>query len=319
LLSKKIKLSIIILFYHGEQWIETCIRSLENQSLARDMYEIILVDNGGSTPSVANYVGQPYTKVLHLDRNYGFAGGNNRALKNTEGELILLINQDAIIHFNCLAELITSFEQTPQAGIISANMLMISSHDHVNRHATTPKSVGLYRLSPLGYASYTEQQPDIDMVPVEFISGNGMCFRRCILNDVGGYLFDNGLKSYAEDLDLSIRLKKTKWEMYVRPRAVVYHYRDEAFSGKPLEQLRKLINISSNRLLVYYNNFSLGTFLLKLPALLLGIPSKVARPDGSGKIHFLNFQVAFLFIPFIFVYFCFRLLQLSKSPKASLS
>ena len=198
-------------------------------------------------------------------------------------------------------------------------MLMISSNDRINRHAPAPSSVGLYRLSPLGHASYSVQQPDVDLVPVEFVSGNAMCFRRSILADVGGYLFDDNLKSYAEDLDLSIRLKKTKWEMYVRSSAVVYHYRDAAFAGNPFEKLHKLIHISSNRLLVYYNNFSLGTFLMKLPALLLGIPSKVARPDGSDKIHFLNFLVAFIFVPFIFVYFCFRLFQLSKSPEANLS
>ena len=76
-----------------------------------------------------------------------------------------------------------------------------------------------------------------------------------MLDDAGGYLFDKRLKSYAEDLDLSLRLQKTKWKMYVRPKALVYHYRDEAFSGSPPEKLRKLIHVSSNRLFVYYKNF----------------------------------------------------------------
>jgi GT2 family glycosyltransferase len=277
------------------------------------------VDNGGSTPSVKNYEGRPQVKVLHFSQNFGFAGGNNKALAHVNGDIILLMNQDVVVHFNCLEEILAAFEDNPQAGIISANMLMISSEDHPDQHAAIGKIVGQYRLTRLGYASYSTQETNADLIPVEFVSGNAMGFRRHLLNDVGNYLFDVRLKSYAEDLDLSIRLKKTKWGMYVRPKAVVYHYRDEAFSGSPLEQLRKLTHISSNRLLVYFNNLSWSRFVIRLPALLWGIPSKVSRPDGASKFHLWNFLVAFSLIPFIFGYFWFRVFQISKTPKTILN
>ena len=312
-IKDKIRLSVIVLFYHGERWIKECIQSLQQQSLPKSIYEIILVNNGGSTPSVRNYEGLPNVKVLHFSRNYGFAGGNNKALAHATGELILLMNQDVVVHFNCLEELMTAAADNPNAGIISANMLMISSNTDINRHASPSKTVGLYKLTRFGYASYAEYQTGSHLVPVEFISGNAMCFRKHMLDDVDGYLFDDRLVSYAEDLDLSIRLKKTKWKMYVRPGALVFHYRDEAFSGKPAYKLRKLIHVSSNRLWVYYNNFPLSKFLIKLPSLLLGIPFKVARPDGHINFHFINFLVASLLVPFIFMHFCFKAFQTSKS------
>ncbi len=310
--KNKIKLSVIVLFYFGERWIKECIQSLEKQSLSRSAYEIILVDNGGSTPSVNKYRGTPYTRILHFHKNLGFAGGNNKALEHAEGQFVLLMNQDVWVHFNCLAELMAAFEANPQAGMISANMLMISSNDRPSRYTSTHKTVGLYKLAHFGYASYIIQETDKNLVPVEFVSGNAMCFRKCMLDDVGSYLFDARLKSYAEDLDLSIRVQNTNWKMYVRPKALVYHYRDEAFSGSPVEKLRKLIHISSNRLFVYYNNYPLGKFFIKLPALLLGIPFKVARPDGSSDFHFMNFLVALTLVPSIFVYFCFRASQISN-------
>ncbi len=301
--KNKIKLSVIVLFYRGERWIQGCIQSLQKQSLARSAYEIILVDNGGSTPSVANYQGQPNIKVLHFSENYGFAGGNNKALAQADGEFILLMNQDVVVHFNCLEEIMAAGVQHPQAGVISANMLMVSSNSHIDRHAPTDKTVGLYKLTRFGYAAYYVRETDSEMVPVEFISGNAMGFRKNMLADVGGYLFDVRLKSYAEDLDLSIRLKKTKWGMYVRPEAVVYHFRDQAFTGNVFDQLRKFVHISCNRLLVYYYNFPLKTFLAKLPLLIGGIPLKVARPDGSGKFHLFYFWVAIVFLPFVLVNF----------------
>ena len=315
--KNKIKLSVIVLFYFGDRWIKECVQSLEKQSLPRSRYEVILVDNGGSTPSVKNYEGRPQVKVLHFSRNFGFAGGNNKALAHVNGDVILLMNQDVIVHFNCLEEILVAFEKNPQAGIVSANMLMISSNDHPNRHAAIQKCVGLYKLSRLGYASYSTQETDADIIPVEFVSGNAMCFRRGILNNVGNYLFDARLKSYAEDLDLSIRLKKTKWGMYVCPKALVYHYRDEAFSGSPLGKLRKLTHISSNRLLVYYKNLTKLGFFQRLPALLLGIPLKVSRPDGFIHFNYINFLVAFIFIPFIFVHFGFRVFRLTKTSQNS--
>ena len=308
-----IQLSVIVLFYRGDRWIQGCIESLQEQSLARSTYEIILVDNGGSTPSVQNYEGRPHTKVLYFPKNYGFAGGNNKALSHAEGEFILLMNQDVVVHFHCLEQLLIAAAVNPQAGIISANMRMISANTHVNRHAPADSTVGLYELTPFGYAAYTQRQIDRDLVPVDFISGNAMCFRKRMLDDVGCYLFDERLVSYAEDLDLSIRLKKTAWKMYVRPKALVFHYRDDAFSGRPADKLRKLVHISGNRLWVYHNNLSAPRFLRRLPALLLGIPLKVARPDGSTDFHLFHFVTAVLALPIILAAFCVRIFGYKES------
>lgn len=288
------------------------MQSLENQSLSRTSYEIILVDNGGSTPSVGQYEGQLNTKVLHFKKNTGFAGGNNLALDHSEGELVLLMNQDVVVHFNCLQELILAFVNNPQAGIISANMLMVSQENKVDPYGSLNKTVGQYQLTRLGYASYITRQTNKDLIPVDFVSGNALCFQRNILKDIGNYLFDDRLESYAEDLDLSIRLNRTEWEMYVRPQAVVYHYRDEAFSGSPLYMLQKLFHVSSNRLLVYYHNFPMKVFLQKLPALILGIPAKMTRPDGAQGFNLFNFMVALCCVPLIVAYFGIRVFLISK-------
>ena len=308
----ELKLSVIVLFYHGERWIKACLESLENQSLAPSLYEIILVDNGGSTPSVGNYDRQPHTKVLYLEKNFGFAGGNNMALEHTEGNLVLLMNQDVVVHFNCLEEIVNAFDRYPHAGVISANMMMVSQRDKVDPHRPFNDITGKYKLTRLGYASYVTIKTNKNLSQVDFISGNALCFRKSILKDVKNYLFDARLGSYAEDLDLTLRLISTDWKMFVCRKALVYHYRDDAFSGSPLNMLRKLIHVSSNRLLVYYNNLSTKDFLLKLPILILGIPFKVARPDGASQFNLLYFLAALGSVPLIVTNFVFRAFKLSK-------
>lgn len=314
---ENIKLSVIVLFYFGERWVKTCIDSLENQSMSRASYEIILVDNGGSTPSTGNYSGLPNTRVLTYPQNLGFADGNNQALFHADGELVLLMNQDVVVHRSCLHELVTAFDLAPRAGVVSANMLMVSQNDSVSQDGPLPEITGLYKLTRLGYAQYFTRKTNSDLIAVDFVSGNALCFRSRMLKDVGDFLFDERLGSYAEDLDLSLRLKQTAWDMLVHPRALVYHYRDDAFAGNPMQQLRKLLHVSSNRLVVYYNNLPLSAFLLKLPALILGIPLKVARPDGSQGFHRFYFLVAMGCVPMIVVYFGLRMYQLKKTPRAS--
>ena len=309
---EKIKLSVIVLFYFGERWAKTCIDSLENQTLSRTDYEIILVDNGGSTPSVEKYGGRPKTKGITFPQNLGFAGGNNQALSHAEGELVLLMNQDVVVHHRCLQELVDAFTLYPRAGVVCANMLMVSQNDRVSQNGPLPEITGQYELTRLGYARYFTRKTNNDLIPVDFVSGNALCFRRGMLKDAGNFLFDQRLGSYAEDLDLSIRLKKTSWEMRVNPRALVYHYRDDAFAGNPMQQVRKLFHVSSNRLLVYYKNLPLKVFLLKLPALALGIPFKVSRTDGDPGFKLFNFLAALGFLPLIGCYFVVRLFQVSK-------
>jgi len=288
---------------------------LENQSLSRDLYEIILVDNGGSTPSIDKYEEQKNIDVYHFPVNCGFAGGNNRALDFARGEIILLINQDVVAHYNCLQELLIAFDHYPEAGAIGANMYMVSSIDTIDQNEPAQKAVGLYRLSSLGYASYFLEKTEKDIVPVDFVSGSAFGFRKSIIKDVGNYLFDSRLGSYMEDLDLSMRLIKTEWQMYVLPKAVVYHYRDEAFSGKPGYMLSKLIHVSSNRLMVYFNNLAMSEFLKKLPSLLLGIPLKVVRVDGQSHFNILMPMVSLGALPFIVVYFGLRILSNIEAEK----
>ena len=117
----EIKLSVIVLFYQGERWIDACLASLEKQSLSRDCYEIILVDNGGSTPSIYNYKEHRNIKILSLPVNLGFAEGNNRALEPARGEIVLLVNQDVVVDFYCLEKIYDAFRTHPEAGVIGAS------------------------------------------------------------------------------------------------------------------------------------------------------------------------------------------------------
>src|SRR3979411_331987 len=77
------RVSLIVLTWDGRRHLESCLASLEALDYSRDRLEIILCDNGSKDGS-ADYVRDrfPNVRLVALDRNYGFAEGNNRAVQH---------------------------------------------------------------------------------------------------------------------------------------------------------------------------------------------------------------------------------------------
>ena len=214
-----------------------------------------------------------------------------------------------MVHYYCLEKILNAFDSCPEAGVIATSMLMVSEQQKVDPFATIPKKAGYYQLTHYGFAQYNLKKPSRVIFPVNFVSGNGLGFRKIILNDLNNYLFDHRLVSYAEDLDFSLRVIKTQWKMYVHSEAILYLFRDDAFAGNPSRRLSKLIRISSNRLLVHANHSNLKVFLRQLPRLVLGIPLKVGRVDGERHFNFLRFIIALVLIPLVLLHFAMRIPQ----------
>ena len=78
--------SVIVLGYNGRRYLDACFRSLEDQDMPRDTYELLYVDNGSSDGSVS-YVEERFgdVRVVRLDRNYGYAEGNNIGFRHSAG------------------------------------------------------------------------------------------------------------------------------------------------------------------------------------------------------------------------------------------
>ncbi len=311
---KMIKLSVIVLCYRGDRWIGPCIASLEEQTLDRQLYELILADNGGHTASLGGYQGDFQTTVVRFSENYGFTGGNNRALSFARGDVVVLMNQDVLVHHRCLEEILGAFDRFPRAGAISANMQLIHHSREGDTRGCCPETTGLFRITNFGFAQYELVKSKENMLPVSFLSGNALGFRKKILADTDGYLFDERLGSYAEDLDFSLRLARAEKKMFVAKQAIVYHFRGASFSGSLRQMLTKFVHVSSNRLVVYLKNYGIAGFLTRLPLLLSGVALKMGRIDGAARFDWLRFSAGMAVIPLVLLQFGVKTARQSQSP-----
>ncbi|MGB9694313.1 MAG: glycosyltransferase [Fervidobacterium sp.] len=122
------KVSIIWLNYNSTKIIDIALRSLEaiaELDYPRDKYELIVVDNGstdGSFEKINKFLQgvSLRRKIIRLDRNTGFTGGNNAGFnaRDPESNYVVLLNNDAIPFPDSLQKLIEYAETRQDVGAV---------------------------------------------------------------------------------------------------------------------------------------------------------------------------------------------------------
>ena len=98
-------LSIIIPVYNVEKYVEKCLRSCEDQDLAPDEYEIIVINDGAKDSSleIVESVSRDYNNIIiYSQNNAGLSSARNKGLEIAKGEYIWFVDSDDWIEKNCL-------------------------------------------------------------------------------------------------------------------------------------------------------------------------------------------------------------------------
>jgi GT2 family glycosyltransferase len=116
-------LSVIIVNWNGERFLERCLAALMAQTV--QPHEIILVDNASSDKSLEIVRRFPSVRLIALDQNTGFARGNNLAIEaaSKESEWIALINPDAFAEPNWLEELLAAAEHNRGFSVFASRLV----------------------------------------------------------------------------------------------------------------------------------------------------------------------------------------------------
>jgi hypothetical protein len=239
----KTRLSIIIINWNGKNWLKQCLSSILGQNL-NEPFEVLLVDNGSVDGSVA-YVHEsfPKVKIIELDRNYGFAEGNNLAVRNAGGDYLIFVNNDTKAEEEWLKNLVQAADVHPEFQILCSIQLPSQKENRI---------VGLDVFGG-GRVSQFESFSAI----TDSIFANGGCFliRRKWIENLG-YLFDSHYFCYAEDVELSLRTIMMGGRIgYVRDSRI-QHYK----SGSAPPSFPRMYLNTRNLLLTYYKLFTPNGF-----------------------------------------------------------
>ena len=231
-----IKLSVIIVNYNVEYFLEQCLNSCIKamQNVACELY---VVDNNSIDGSV-EMVQQKFPNV-HLianKHNLGFSKANNQAMRIAKGEYILLLNPDTVVEEDTFEKVIEFMDAHPDAGGLGVRMLDGKGVflPESKRGLPTPsvafyKVFGISKIFPkskrfgryhLGYLSEFETNE------IEILSGAFMLMRKEALDKVG--LLDEAFFMYGEDIDLSYRIIQGGYKNYYFPETRIIHYKGES-------------------------------------------------------------------------------------------
>ncbi|MBQ8158496.1 MAG: glycosyltransferase family 2 protein [Prevotella sp.] len=221
------KLSVIIVNYNVRYYVSQCIESVERATQDIDT-EIFVVDNHSSDGSVA-YLHKRFGNRIHLiesNHNLGFARANNTAIRQSQGNYILLLNPDTIVAEDAIKKVLDFMEKTENIG--GVGVMMQNADGTIARESRrglpTPfvsllKMCGFTRRYYMSHLSWDKPGQ------IEVISGAFFMVRRDVLDKVG--LLDKDFFMYGEDIDLSYRILKAGYQNWYVP-ANILHYKGES-------------------------------------------------------------------------------------------
>ncbi|MES0857701.1 glycosyltransferase family 2 protein [Geobacillus sp. G4] len=194
-------IDIIVVTYNSEKWIDGLIKSIENSHYNHKNIHLTFVDNASSDNTVLclkeKQVNHSFGSfnIIPLSENVGFGAANNIGVEKTNQPYVFFLNVDTELLPDTLSELAKEIENSDS-------------------------SVALWECRQFPYEHPKLYNPV--NLETSWSSAAACVVKRECFNEVGG--FDEKIFMYAEDVDLSWRLRANGYKLKYVPQCVVYHY-----------------------------------------------------------------------------------------------
>jgi GT2 family glycosyltransferase len=248
--------SIVIVNYNGAEVLRPCLRSVFAQPYRP--IDVLVVDNGsadGSREIVETDF--PAARWLPQGRNLGFAEGNNAGVREAQGDLVVLLNNDTEVEAGWITGMLGSLRK-PGVGVVTSRVV------------TDGVPSEFYAMNgSVNYLGYNIMSVFTDLSCVFFGGGASVMFRKSVV----GEPFPKEYFLYQEDLFLSWRLRLAGYDVRMAQDSIVHHRGSVTTKKQP------------GRMVTFYQerNRMLNCFILYSPGTLLKLtPLGVA--DAFAKI-----------------------------------
>ncbi len=176
-----------------------------------------MIDNGSSDDSVAMVRDRfPEVRIISLPENIGFGSAINLAIRETDGDPLLLLNNDVRCEPSFIEEMIAALD--PKTDMVAGVLTQDSAPDLIDSAGIIADRRTLMAFDYLR-GHRVEELPGAP--PPLAPTGGGALYRRAAFEAVGG--FDERIFAYYEDLDLALRLKNIGAVCSLAPRARARH------------------------------------------------------------------------------------------------
>lgn len=249
------KVSIVIVNLNRAALTLDCVKSIVAHT-ERDLYEVIVVDNGSAAAETEKLVQASHQfKLIPLDRNMFFGEASNIGAEHGSGDYVLFLNNDVKVTAGWLDALLAVFNTEYRAGAAGPKIVYPNGELQEAGCVVRPDGWGVQ----IGKSGMELPLSFIDATRiVDYCSGSCLLMRRRVFLDLGGFdpIFD---PAYFEDVDLAIRLRSIGLFTYYCGGATVCH--EESVTSNRIwsaERRREYIRINHDRLLTRWGAYLRG-------------------------------------------------------------
>jgi N-acetylglucosaminyl-diphospho-decaprenol L-rhamnosyltransferase len=232
------RLTIIIVSYNSKADLDACLRSLTTQA-PRLTHEIVVVDNA-SSDGTPGYVRDcwPGVRLIEAGSNIGFASANNRGIRSTASELVLLLNPDTIVPAGAVDRLVAALDARPGVAIAGPRLVDGSGRAELSFGRTLSpwaefQQRRLVTGNDRGVPSVVARVDRLtrETKTVGWVSGACLLIRRSELEAAGG--MDERFFMYAEDVDLCAAVRARGRTVLFCAEVEIVHLRGRSALSAP--------------------------------------------------------------------------------------
>lgn len=236
-------ISVVIINWNGEKYLERCIESILNQSYTN--IETILIDNGSTDNSVKVVKTRFGDKVNIIENeNLGYAGGANKGIITSNGQYVLIANPDVIFDELYIELCLETMNKQNKTAAVMGKLLKYDFD--TNTKLKVIDSAGISLNHSRKGIDRGQNEKDVGQFDKEErvfgVCGAAAIFDKEILDiiKINEDFFDSDFFAYKEDIDLCWRLNLYGFECIYDPNALAYH-------GRGMNSAKGIIETIKNR------------------------------------------------------------------------
>jgi len=179
---------------------------------------------------------KPSVVFIPLKENVGFGKMVNIGLKKAQGQYLLILNADIIIHKpETISLMIEHLKTHPEVGLLGPQLLNFNGSPQDSCFRFYTPAIVLCRRSILGKTNWGKKiidrflMKDIDKtkpITVDWLMGSIFLTTAEAVKKIG--LMDESFFMYFEDVDWCRRFHQAGYQIVYFPEAQVYHYHGQA-------------------------------------------------------------------------------------------
>jgi len=277
----KKEIAIVILNYNGKRFLERFLADVLSKSC--HLADLIVADNA-STDGSMEYIRENFPEIqcITFSKNYGFAGGYNKALRNLEYRYYLLLNSDIEVSEGWLEPLYELMESDPAIAACQPKLLSFADKAYFEYAGAAGGFIDAFGYPFCRGRVFQHIEPDQgqydDIIEVFWASGACMLVRSAVFHQLNG--LDDSFFAHMEEIDFCWRAKIKGYKIMYCPQSKVYH-----IGGGTLPKLspKKTYLNFRNNLSMLYKNLPAGRLfvIIFLRLILDGIASIKFLTDGG--------------------------------------